>query len=77
MNVRTGTSALGGCPGHSYFSREHCSLVSVPFRAQNPPKKALAMEFQLEGFVGAGRTVGMRGDPETLKEQGLGARGEA
>jgi len=51
VNVRTGTSALGGCPGHSYFSREHCSLVSVPFRAQNPPKKALAMEFQLEGFV--------------------------
>lgn len=33
------------------FSREHCSPVSVPFRAQNPPKKALAMEFQLEGFV--------------------------
>ena len=27
--------------------------------------------------AGAGRTVGMRGDPETLKEQGLGARGEA
>lgn len=36
------------------FWGEHCCLVSVPFRTQNPPKKALAMEFQLEGFVLSG-----------------------